>query len=437
MNTASRAVACLALVATLVLATGCNTVGPRAVRTAGVDYNRAMNDAYNEQVLLNLVRLRYRDAPYFLEPGQLVTSHVLGGSAAVGSTLGAGSADVDAAVGYSYEESPAVIYTPLTGEAFLERLLTPVQVETLYLLMRSGWSIERVLRCCVRQVNDLLNAPSADGPTPSYTPEYRDFRLLAEELRRLQKSRDLLLDSAAVSGGEDGDAGGAGRSGDAGKDGGDGGGDDGDDGEERRPFFLELTPQAVKVLGEMEVRRREAVLPPGTGVGTADGPTRLELVPEQRSGVPGKVVLHSRSLMGVLYFLSQGVEAPQEHVDRGLVTATAAEPEPPDWAGDPDPDALNPPQGECARDREWACPAGRDCLDWTETVLGDLFRVRVSAKNPGVSAYVAVRYRGYWFYIADCDLQSKSTYLLLKQLFSLQSGDPKDRSSVLNYSLGG
>jgi len=432
MSPLRRTAVSLALLATLLVTAGCNTVGPQAVRTAGVDYNRAMNDAYNEQVLLNLVRLRYRDAPYFLEPGQLVTSHVLGGSAALGTTLGAGSADVDAAVGYSYEESPAVIYTPLTGEAFLERLLTPVQVETLYLLMRSGWSIERVLRCCVRQVNDLLNAPSADGPTPSYTPEYRDFRLLAEELRRLQKSRELLLDSAVVSGGDG--------------DGGDGGEEEGEkkagkdaagsDGEEHRSFYVVLSPAAVQALGAMEAPRRDAVLPGGTGWSAADGPTRLELVPEQRSGIPGKVALHTRSLMGVLYFLSQGVEAPQEHVDRGLVTATAADPGPA-WTRDPDPDALNFPRGECAQDREWACPVGRECLDWTETVLGDLFRVRVSAKKPGVAAYVAVSYRGHWFYIADCDLQSKSTYLLLKQLFSLQSGDPKDRSSVLNYSLGG
>lgn len=474
-----RLLTALCLLAVALPLAGCHTVGPRAVHAAGIDYNQAMSGAVNEQVLLNLVRLRYRDAPYFLEPTELITSHVLGAGAAADAILGVGSAVVDFGVGASYEENPTVIYTPLSGEAFLERLLTPVQVETLYLLMRSGWSIERVLRCCVRQVNGLLNAPSADGPTPGYLPEYRDFRLLAEELRRLQKSRDLLLDSevktakAADGKGAKEDASGHGaakaaKAEDAEPDGSDSGSSKvvccheensvakaGEDAaEESRRFYLVLSPAAVEALHRLDTKQRDALFPrqakpvggaadaePAVGAptatGSSEGPTRLQLVPEQRSGTDGHVALHARSLMGVLYFLSQAVEVPQAHVDAGYVTATEDDPEAAVLRTTADPDSLNRPRGECAEERKWACPAGRACLDWSETVLGDLFRVRVSAKKPTVSAYVMVPYRGHWFYIPDCDLQSKSTYLLVKQLLSLQSGNPKDRASALNYSLGG
>ena len=443
--------AATALLAVLfLLATGCNTVGVRSVRDARVDYNRAMNAADDEQVLLNLVRLRYRDSPFVLEATSLITAHVLGAEAAAGATLGAGSPDVDFGVGYSYEENPTVLYAPLSGEDFLERLLTPVQVETLYLLMRSGWSIERVLRCCVRQVGTVLNAPSADGPTPAYAPEYREFQELARELRRLQKARLLLLDSHKDGAGDaaakkvgDGEGGG-GESGGGGDDG--GGGENGD---AELSFYLVLTPDGVEALRRLDAVERRAVLseiadadgddPTATGVELVQGDpdTRIRLVSEEgRRAGQGGLGLYTRSLMGVLYFLSQAVEVPQDHVDAGWVTATAADGSEAATLATPDPDALNPPQGECAEDRRWACPAGSECLDWTETVLDDLFRVRVAESRPD-EAYIAVQHRGHWFYIPDCDLQSKSTYLLLKQLFRLQAGSPKDRSSALAYSLGG
>ena len=41
----------------------------------------------------------------------------------------------------------------------------------------------------------------------------------------------------------------------------------------------------------------------------------------------------------------------------------------------------------------------------------------------GKQAAAAVRFRGHWFYIADDDQDSKSTLLLLDQLFALQAVD--------------
>ena len=46
-------------------------------------------------------------------------------------------------------------------------------------------------------------------------------------------------------------------------------------------------------------------------------------------------------------------------------------------------------------------------FDWNG-LLGGLFRVQVS-RLPPLHAYVAVSYRGYWYYIADADLESKAT----------------------------
>ena len=63
-------------------------------------------------------------------------------------------------------------------------------------------------------------------------------------------------------------------------------------------------------------------------------------------------------------------------------------------------------------------------------------RVHSSASRPK-NAYIAVPYRGAWFYIADNDLNSKSTYALMTLLFALQSGERKTTAPALTLPIGG
>ena len=102
------------------------------------------------------------------------------------------------------------------------------------------------------------------------------------------------------------------------------------------------------------------------------------------------VVVETRSLMGSLFYLSQAVEPPQAHVDAGWVTVTR---------------------------RDDGTPFRWDAL------MQGLFAVRTSAKSEG-KAFVAVRYLGRTFEIAQHDLDTKATFLLLNQLFALRAGPP-------------
>ena len=52
-------------------------------------------------------------------------------------------------------------------------------------------------------------------------------------------------------------------------------------------------------------------------------------------------------------------------------------------------------------------------------------------------ASVAVQHRGRWFYIDDVDQTTKSTFLLLGQLFTLQAGDVEEVKPVLTLPVGG
>jgi len=110
------------------------------------------------------------------------------------------------------------------------------------------------------------------------------------------------------------------------------------------------------------------------------------------------ISIRPRSLMSIFFYLSQNVDTPKEHKTTGLVTVT-----------------RNADGSE---------------FDWGKTAGGSLFHVSQSGKQPD-TAFVAIPYRGQWFYLADNDLESKSTFMLLTQLFRLQAGAAKSAGPTL------
>ena len=127
-------------------------------------------------------------------------------------------------------------------------------------------------------------------------------------------------------------------------------------------------------------------------------PVARHMQPEDRDWLRVK----TRSLLGILYFLSQSVEVPEKDRQKVRVTITK------DEAGNP--------------------------FDW-EKVLGDSLQIRSGSSRPTESA-VAVYYRGNWFYIDDSDLESKATLSLLSQVFALQAGESEGIVPVLTLPVG-
>ena len=106
--------------------------------------------------------------------------------------------------------------------------------------------------------------------------------------------------------------------------------------------------------------------------------------------------------MAGFFYVSQGVEVPPEDEAAGRVTVTRTA------AGEP--------------------------FDWA-FVKKSLFHVRQAETLPE-DASIHTHYRDRWFYIADADLESESTFALLNQLFSLQSGNVTGGGPVLTLPVG-
>ena len=90
----TRKLGIVLLVSTLLLPMGCRTgMGPGSIPAARFDYTEAIAASWNEQLLLNLVRLRYRDTVQFLEVSSVITQYTLDqqASAAAGVAFNGGT----------------------------------------------------------------------------------------------------------------------------------------------------------------------------------------------------------------------------------------------------------------------------------------------------------------------------------------------------------
>jgi hypothetical protein len=59
-----------------------------------------------------------------------------------------------------------------------------------------------------------------------------------------------------------------------------------------------------------------------------------------------------------------------------------------------------------------------------------------SSKDKPQDAFVGVFYRGYWFWIDDRDLKSKSLFSYLMLIFSLTETGGKEGAPVISISAG-
>ena len=352
----------------LCLALGCNSFGPRTLEATHPQYNHAISRSLDEQFLLNLVRLKYRDNPFFLEVSAVTTQQTVQHEVSASVKFASGADSLTPSGGMTYKQTPTISYAPLRGDQFLKQILSPVPMEAVLILTQSGWSVQRVVSVCVERVNDLDNASNASGPTPSSEPRYKKFQEMTEILRELQVADAIELGAAP-----NGHANEIPKSHD---------------------LVLRLKPRAE--LADRIARLKELLGVNGAG-------NELRLTNDFLNRPEHSLAVRTRSMMGVLFYLSHNTKVPAAHEAAGLVTATQTA------AGAP--------------------------FDWN-TVTGKLLRVESAAARPA-NAFIAVRHRGAWFYIRNNDLESKSTFMLLSQLFNLQAGQIKTIAPALTIGAGG
>jgi hypothetical protein len=188
-----------ALAASLILC-GCAGLGPRQLPADRFDYGAAIAASTNEQMLLNLVRLRYNETPVFLDVNTVIAQYQFDARAQAGAEVGfSGSAGppgdsiATAEVGAAWSERPTITYAPRSGPKFIRSLLTPLSPLAVVGLVQGGWPIEDVVWGVVRSINGV--APRS-AVTDQWNPAYR---LMLEALSQVQRGRALGVVSDADS----------------------------------------------------------------------------------------------------------------------------------------------------------------------------------------------------------------------------------------------
>ena len=403
----------------IVLLGGCASLGPQTLQQSRLEYNEAVKSTTEEQLLLNIVRLRYTDTPSSMAvsaiAAQFERTHGVGllpFFTAAGGDVNRSFTAILPQFQYGSADRPTISLTPQDDNEFTRKLFTPVPLEGIVYLVKTTWPLATVFRLYLENLNWIPNAQTASGPTPGEAPEFSDFRRGIEALQVLQDQGLVVfgmaerwepvgpaLSAARVSAVDILEAAKAGY--------------------DYRPVgqggtlqlarkvsfpVMRISPTAANSPQFAEVRR---IFRLKAGLQTYEI-TQESLTPfPQAYPATGVAVLdlETRSMLQTLYFISHGVEVPAPHLDQGLARKT--------------------------RD------ANGQAFDWSQ-ITGGLFAVRYQAGDERPkNARVAVPYRGYWFYIDERDQDTKATFALLVELSRLELGSAKGgMSPVLTLPIG-
>jgi hypothetical protein len=425
----------LAMAVVCMAAAGC--MGSWAMRGTRIGYNKSVSHTASQEMLLNIVRMRYGESPTFLDMPSVV-------SQSEASMVGAGAQD-SATQGlvegvFNLRDRPTITYSPRSGDDMAASMIKALKAEAI-LDVSPGVDTRMFLLAFVDSINGVRNSPLATSPASRILDSNDEYRYAIDLFMGLQnrgavKMRVAELDEkphgsplsarhlvatdmlAAAENGYVFQM----------------SGDDAVLLERSRFLAMAINPDAVDAADVQELTRifrlqpgrtvyrvksqeddevdlnaepspddqpmvlEEVVTPAvdGDAAGAellpAPEPTITEAIPDvtpSASGPDGRDVLsiNVRSGYQVLAFLSKGVEVPESHVRRGSAPM-------------------------------YKTLDGRP-FNGHQLTKG-LFHVCVQKHKP-LWSDTAVYYRGHWFYIPEDDVQSRVTLNYVKLVIDIRS----------------
>lgn len=422
------------------VAAGCTTPrGPRSVLNAHTAYNKAVSQVLSEELLLNIVRRRYLEAPQFVTVSSISASLELSQSVGIsgtyditgngntssqptysfspgsGITISGTNANASALsplsinAGLEYSDSPTITFTPRQGEDIATPLHASMSLDVLAEMANAGYGFDLLLFLLVQDINGVRSVEAGVGD--SFRGGSAEFLELLHLIHSLSSRDELVVGFFEF-----------------------------EDPYNADPFpAAQVTPDLWLTAVATDARWRSydggehyylttsrkypAMWMSANTRKTGDGARVIELLnldpeplkpvwvfkgsktiagPEisNRPDVPrAELKARLRSFYGVLNLLAYGIEVPQKDDEEGKA-----------FSSDRYLEIVNDGRFEEVRSH---------------------FKIKSDNAKPD-SAFIAVPYRNTWFYIEDADVTSKRIFNALYDLFNLQvSPSGGDTSPVL------
>ncbi len=403
-------------------ASGC-AFGPRVLEKTHGRYQESVRQVEEEQLLRNLVHLRYNEGVLSLKVSSIATQYELAGAAEArpffiapnpsnSNVIFKTFTSILPDLSVSGANRPTITLIPSDNGDAIRKFLTPIPTETLAFLSESSWPVSVIMRLWVERLNGVPNAVSASGPPTGLISDFARFRRLTDlfqdaqdrELASLRtEPRDVEvsgpLPAAVVTSAAAVDAAKSGM--------------------EYRPrgdgqnwvlvrketkLLVRINPRGIDSPEVEEMNRLLNLRPGETHYDVVVAPGNVPDPLLYTHPPSAELRITPRSTSQVYFYLSNGVELPPDHVASGVVRASV------DQEGRP--------------------------MDGRELTRG-VFEVHACAGHkPPDTAYVAVKSRGYWYYIDDRDQASKSTMSLVLQLSRLDFGNQTPAAPFLTLPIG-
>jgi hypothetical protein len=272
------------LVAGVAAASGCASVGPATIERDRPAYGRTLAESWKDQMLLNVVKLRYADVPIFLDVATIITQYSREGQIGLNSPGWDSPNNVGPPVGIvggRWADRPTITYSPLTGDAFSHSLLSPIPPSAVMSLLQAGWPADFVFGVAVRSINGVHN-----GSRTTLFERDRDpqFSALTDAIQHLQREIGIGLQVVKRTQGE---------------------------------AVLIVLPR------ELDAELAAVVTKIGEIVAIDTEAKELSLVYGSVAANDRELAMLTRSMLEILGEVATYVEVPQQHVADGRVRAIA------------------------------------------------------------------------------------------------------------------
>jgi hypothetical protein len=171
----------------LIALSGCMGIGAQRMGIDRTDYADHLRETNKQQLLRNIVGMRYGDAPLFLEVSSVISQYTREGSVHLDVPFSPAPDDAEGSAGGSIllRETPTITYAPLSGDRFARSMLTPISPASLLAMIESGWSTDYLFPLAVRSINGVANG----GRDPLFSdPGSPEFARMIAVMARLQRS---------------------------------------------------------------------------------------------------------------------------------------------------------------------------------------------------------------------------------------------------------